>query len=327
MDTGLTAHNLRPGRTDLHFFNSIIKKVRALHNEVDGAKRLKKEEALTTKSKRQYYLHKQINKKSTSQEMQQQYQEEFNTLQRDLRMEAEVKEQAKHLRIQNFYRSKNGKLNTTSFYSVKEKQPPRTIKEIWHNGQSVTDPESIITIMQEWYGNTVSQEFQQEETLADMLDELQLDLPQISPDVKELLDEEIINIEVEAAINEAHEVSAPGPTGQTITLYKLLFQEIPDIFTAAMNQLVFNHELASQATFQWIQERKVIYIPKKPLPTSPGDYRPLSMLEVLYKIPSRILARRLTTALPDIIGEHQHGFMQGKGIQEPSLLATHLRQD
>jgi hypothetical protein len=79
--------------------------------------------------------------------------------------------------------------------------------------------------------------------------------------------------------------------------------------------------------FQWIKERKVKYIPKKPLPTTPGDYRPLSMLEVLYKISSRVLARRLSTALPDIIGEHQHGFMRGKGIQEPSLLATHLIQD
>jgi hypothetical protein len=131
--------------------------------------RLKKEEALTTKSKHQYYLHKQINKKSTSQEMQQ-YQEEFNTLQRDLRLESETKDQAKHLRIQNYYRSKNGKLNATSFYSVKEKQPPGTNKELWHNGQSVTDPESIITIMQEWYGNTASQEFQQEETIANMID-------------------------------------------------------------------------------------------------------------------------------------------------------------
>jgi hypothetical protein len=51
------------------------------------------------------------------------------------------------------------------------------------------------------------------------------------------------------------------------------------------------------------------------------------MLEVLYKIPSRILARRLSTTLPTIIGEHQHGFMAGRGIQEPSLLATHLIQD
>jgi hypothetical protein len=327
MDTGLTVHNPTTGRTDLHFVNNLIKKIGTLHNEIDKTSRLKKEEYLINMSKRQYYLHKEIKKISTPQEMQQQYQEEFNNLQRDLRIESKVKEKAKQLRIQNFYKSKNGKLNATSFYSVKEKQPPRTIKEILHNGQSITDPENIITIMQEWYGNTASQEWEQVETLEDMLGDLHLDLPQISPEIRELLDEEISSPEVEVAINEAHEVSAPGPTGQTITLYKLLFQEIPDIFTSAINQLVFNPELASHSMFQWIKERKVIYIPEKPLPATPGDYRPLSMLEVLYKIPSRILARRLTTALPDIIGEHQHGFMQGKAIQEPSLLATHLIQD
>ncbi len=181
--------------------------------------------------------------------------------------------------------------------------------------------------MQEWYESTASRDWEQAETPTEMLEDLQLDLPQINPETWDLLDEEITRDEVETAINEAHEVSAPGPTGQTITLYKLIFQEIPDIFTAAVNQLVFNPELASHTSFQWIKERKVIYIPKKPRPTTPGDYRPLSMLEVLYKIPSRALARRLTTALPDIIGEHQHGFMQGKGIQEPSLLAIHLIQD
>jgi hypothetical protein len=115
-----------------------------------------------------------------------------------------------------------------------------------------------------------------------MLDDLQLELPQISLDIQGLLDEEISQDEVENAINEAHEISAPGPTEQTITLYKLLFQEIPGISTAAMNQLVFNNELASHSTFQWSKERKVIYIPKKPSPSMPGDYRPLSMLEVLY---------------------------------------------
>jgi hypothetical protein len=94
-----------------------------------------------------------------------------------------------------------------------------------------------------------------------------------------------------------------------------------------MNQLVFNHELASHTLFQWIKERKVIYIPKKPHPTTPGDYRPLSMLEVLYKIPSHVLAKRLSKAHPEIIGEHQHMFMRGKGIQEPSLLATRIIQD
>jgi hypothetical protein len=48
------------------------------------------------------------------------------------------------------------------------------------------------------------------------------------------------------------------------------------------------------------------------------------MLEVLYKIPSRILARRLNQVNPTIIGPYQHGFMAQNGIQEPSILVTPL---
>jgi hypothetical protein len=45
--------------------------------------------------------------------------------------------------------------------------------------------------------------------------------------------------------------------------------------------LVFNNKLAGEQEFQWIKERRIIYIPKKPDPLGPGGYRPLSMLEVL----------------------------------------------
>jgi hypothetical protein len=51
-----------------------------------------------------------------------------------------------------------------------------------------------------------------------MINDIQLDLPQIDPETRDLLDEEITREEVESAINEAQEISAPGPTGQTITL-------------------------------------------------------------------------------------------------------------
>jgi hypothetical protein len=102
---------------------------------------------------------------------------------------------------------------------------------------------------------------------------------------------------------------------------------MPNMMTRALNQLVFLPRLSEDDQLRWIQHRKVIYIPKVPSPTTPSDYRPLSMLEVLYKIPSRILAARLNRILPTIIGPHQHGFMMQKGIQEPSLLATHLIQD
>jgi hypothetical protein len=231
------------------------------------------------------------------------------------------------MRVQNFYKSKNGKMNSISFHSVKERHQSRDIRQLQHNNELITDPERIIQIMQDWYANTANVEHVQTETLSEFLQDQQLELPQISPELQDMLTEEITPMEVEEAINEAQEMSAPGPSGQTITLFKILNQELPGIFSAAINQLVFNEELARHHAFQWIKHRKVIYIPKKPDPIAPGDYRPLSMLEVLYKIPSRILARRLSRTLPTIIGEHQHGFMTGKGIQEPSLLATHIIQD
>jgi len=164
-------------------------------------------------------------------------------------------------------------------------------------------------------------------TLQDFPNRYNIQLQQISDGQKEQLEEEFNQQEVKEALHEAAETSAPGPTGQTSTFSKLLFTEALKLFTEALNQLVFLPELGTLPLFHWIKKRKVIYIPKKNNPVSPGDYRPLSLLEVLYKIPSRIPAKRINRTLPTIIGPHQHGFMQQKGIQEPSLIATHLIQD
>jgi hypothetical protein len=37
--------------------------------------------------------------------------------------------------------------------------------------------------------------------------------------------------------------------------------------------------------------------------------------------------KAMSLTLPIILGDHQHGFMAGKNILEPSLLATHLIKD
>jgi hypothetical protein len=52
------------------------------------------------------------------------------------------------------------------------------------------------------------------------------------------------------------------------------------------------------------------------------------MLELLNKITSRILAKRLTLTLPTVIGDHPHGFMAGgRDILQPTVFATNLIQD
>jgi hypothetical protein len=191
-------------------------------------------------------------------------QEEYNELQRALQLDAELLESAKQMRIQNFYKSKNGKLNSVSFQSVKEKHPSRNIDQLFHSNETITDPERIIQVMQEWYANTAETGHNQTETLPDFLHEQQIELPQISPEQQDMLVEEITPNEVENAINEAKEMSAPGPSGHTITLYKLLFQEIPNIFTSAINQLVFNHELAGHHFFSGSSTEKSFTFQRSP---------------------------------------------------------------
>jgi len=83
---------------------------------------------------------------------------------------------------------------------------------------------------------------------------------------------------------EHHEISRIKSRDHLIIT--VLDADNPLLFTAAINQLTFVPGLANSVEYKWVKERKIIYIPKKSAKTYPSDFRPLSMLEVLYKIPS-----------------------------------------
>jgi hypothetical protein len=208
-------------------------------------------------------------------------QEEVLRLQQTLKTDIEAKDTASRMRISNFYKTGIGSMRPETFYCIKNPNRSRDINLLRHEGASITDPDQIVATMQAWYERTAERALPQTETLTDFLARHHTDLPQIEDDQKEALEEEFSINEVQQAINEAHEVSAPGPSGHTITFYKLLFLTMPNMMTRALNQLVFLPCLSEDERLRWIQHRKVIYIPKVPSPTTPSDYRPLSMLEVL----------------------------------------------
>jgi hypothetical protein len=70
-------------------------------------------------------------------------------------------------------------------------------------------------------GNTAERVVPQMETLASFLTRHELNLPQLDEDQCAMLEEEFTPEEVKAAISEANEVSAPGPSGQTISFVRL----------------------------------------------------------------------------------------------------------
>ena len=61
--------------------------------------------------------------------------------------------------------------------------------------------------------------------------------------------------------------------------------------------------------FGWLEERKVVNIPKPgKVPDRVGNLRPLSLLETLYKILTRILMGKMAGTLDEVLHPDQHGF-------------------
>jgi hypothetical protein len=313
------------GQTTMHAFSDLVNDLSKMHNEIAKDRMGRVSKTLRDSSASLFHLQQRMKGEACHLKRQEMH-EEVVRLQHSLKTDIEAKDTAARMRISNFYKTGIGRMQPETFYCIKNNNRSRDISGIVHEGVHVTDPDQIVATMQAWYERTAERVLPQTETLSAFLARHHSDLPQIDDDQKEALEEEFTIDEVKQAISEAHEVSAPGPSGHTIAFYKLLFCAMPRTMTRALNQLVFLPRLSEDKPLRWIQHRKVIYIPKVPSPVAPSDYRPLSMLEVLYKIPSRIIAARLNRILPTIIGPHQHGLMTQKGIQEPSLLATHLIQ-
>ena len=126
--------------------------------------------------------------------------------------------------------------------------------------------------------------------------------------------------ELATALKDMKNQKSPGSDGLTTEFYKLFWNDIKQFYINSINYSYQNGELTE------LQKQSIIsLIPKSDKDTLfLENWRPISLLNVDYKITTKAIANRVKKVLPKIIHNSQTGFLKGRYIGENIRLLFEL---
>ena len=225
----------------------------------------------------------------------------------------------KDTRVKSFYRNKNGKVNSTTFKELKEPRKTNRISEILtEDGARIKDNKKIHQIFEDKYRAATTTQNVREETLEDYLGDNAMDVIEADRQINEPFNHD----EIKRTLRKTKTRTAPGPSGDTINMYRLIYAVMPNLMLKGINEFYENKEMQDEQQYEWIKDKKVIYIPKPGrAKNSLKGYRPLSMCETLYKIISKTATHRINLNLESSIDVDQSGFVPGRSTHHAITVA------
>ena len=131
------------------------------------------------------------------------------------------------------------------------------------------------------------------------------------------LEREFEREEIIVAFREAEGDKAPGLDGFTMAFFQkcwcVIERDVLAFFANFHRQCIFEKSL--NATF-------LCLIPKKINAVNIKDYHPISLVDSLYKLLSKVLANRLRCVLDKLISNSQNSFVRGIQILDAVLIAN-----
>ena len=196
------------------------------------------------------------------------------------------------------------------------------------------DPEEIVRIFSDHYeSKTTDHANQQDEPsfsfppiLNDLLHQFNVDISDIFPSFEFQTSDDPFSIEeIKSILKDSKNKVATGPS--RISKHSLLFllQYIPNLFTAYINTLINKDDLSLDTRTSWILNREVIFIPKKSKDTlDVNNFRPISLLESIYKLISKLTILRFEKFIFKSISKSQFGFTKNKQMSLASQTVNQL---
>ena len=140
--------------------------------------------------------------------------------------------------------------------------------------------------------------------------------PKLSFESRNELEGELTEKEILAALKKMKNNKSPGTDGFTSEIFKFFYNDIKVFIKRALNE-GYNEGKLSISQRQGL----ITYIPKGDKPKQFLKFwRPITLLNVIYKIASACIAERIKTTLTELISEDQTGFINGRYIGENTRL-------
>ena len=115
---------------------------------------------------------------------------------------------------------------------------------------------------------------------------------------------------------------SPGPDGYSVEFIRATWGIVGEDIVAAIKEFFRNGRL-----LQDFNNTIIALIPKVPEACRLGEFRPISCCNLMYKIITKIIAKRLKPVLLQCISPNQAAFLKGKSLGGNVLLSSELIRD
>ena len=134
----------------------------------------------------------------------------------------------------------------------------------------------------------------------------------ISEELKELIDAPVSMQEIQLVIKSTVKNKSPGLSGLSVEFYIVFWNHLKDIYFEAINYAFLQGVLHQSARYGIISlipkpDRNLLYV---------KNWRPIILLNLDFKILSKVIANKIKLTLNDIIHPDQAAFVKGRNLAD-----------
>ena len=212
----------------------------------------------------------------------------------------------------------DGERSSKFFFNLEKSRQNKKImtKLVDDNGEVYYDQSSILKEQVKFYRHLYQEQLCNEHSQDELLSNITRTLPQ--SDV-EFCDSPLNSNDLKDALFAMEANKSPGNDGLTAEFYKVFWYDLIHVF-----ETLIEHTFSCNHLCDSMRIGTISLIPKKGDLAKLKNWRPISLLNVDYKIVSKAIANRISKVIQTLISEDQTCCIPGRDISENILIMSNV---